>query len=284
MTRDDDLLERLAPLSGAPSRGFDDLLRLRAKRQLAQKIGVIAVVTALIATLGIGIATVGDRTGQPADPPGESHPPRFTGMVITHERHLAAQEPSTGESIALLDAAADPALDRQVTRAAASADGRWVAFELPFCTGDGRTGLWVTDGASEPRQLTAPCVGSSDDPEVDGRWAWSPTGSRLAAIEGDHLILIDPATGDRTELGRPAGDVTALAWSPDGTQVAYATMVGSVYRVSVEGGEHAVIAESLGQVPGGEEDPGSSGRPMARTSRSSPTRMGPGIREARCTS
>ena len=39
MTRNDDVLERLAPLSGAPSRGFEDLLRLQAKRQRAQKIG-----------------------------------------------------------------------------------------------------------------------------------------------------------------------------------------------------------------------------------------------------
>lgn len=179
-------------------------------------------------------------------------------MVITHERHLAALDPSTGESIALLDAAADPALDRQVKRAAASADGRWVAFELTFCDGEGQTGLWVTDGASEPRQLTAPCasVEPSDDFEVDGRWAWSPTGSRLAAVESDQLILIDPVTGDRTELGQLPGDVTALAWSPDGTQVAYATRGGSVYRVSVDGGEHAVIAESLGDVPGGEEGSG----------------------------
>ena len=85
MTRNDDVLERLAPLSGAPSRGFEDLLRLRAKRQRARKIGAIAVVTALIVALvGVGLGTIGDRTEKPANPPDESHAGTFTGMVIRY--------------------------------------------------------------------------------------------------------------------------------------------------------------------------------------------------------
>jgi hypothetical protein len=70
MTRNPDVLERLAPLSGAPSRGFEDLLRRRAKRELARKIGAIAVVAVLIlALLGIGLGTLDDRTERPAQPP-----------------------------------------------------------------------------------------------------------------------------------------------------------------------------------------------------------------------
>ena len=104
--------------------------------------------------------------------------------------------------------------------------------------------------------MTAPCVEYPEGPTSEGLWAWSPTGSRLAAVEGNTLILIDPATGDRTDLGTSAGGVTSLAWSPDATHVAYATRKASVYEVSVDGGEHALIAESLGHVPGGEEGSG----------------------------
>jgi Tol biopolymer transport system component len=277
MTRNPDVLERLAPLSGAPSRGFEDLLRLRAKRQVARKIGAIAVVTVLVVALAaVGLEEMRDRTGRPASPPHESQPGTFTGMVIRYTGNynnevpgdLVARDPSTGKAITLVDDAKVPDFNgRLVAWAAASADGRWVAFESPFCQGnlpegitEEKSGLWVTNGTDEPRQLTAPCAGGSE-PSDD--WAWSPTGSRLATVEGDHLILVDPATGDRTDLGQAAGP---LAWSPDGTQIAYAAApAGSpdgnspdgVYVVSVNGGEHALIAGSLGgEVPGGEEGSG----------------------------
>jgi Tol biopolymer transport system component len=282
MKRNPDVLERLAPLSGAPSRGFEDLVNLRTKRQLARKIGAIAVVTALVATLlAIGVVTIGDRTKTPATPPDESNAP-FTGMVIRytgqlylddHPGDLVARNPRTGETITLVDDASD-LLDPNdpIAWAAASADGRWVAFERPFCkellpegSTEGKSGLWVTNGTDQARQLTAPCVEYPEAPRTEGLWAWSPTGSRLGVVEGEHLILIDPATGDRTDLGRAAGVVTSLAWSPDGTRIAYATVPteglnsspkGSVYAVSVDGGEHALIAESLGQVTGGQEGAG----------------------------
>ncbi|MEP6972634.1 MAG: DUF4232 domain-containing protein [Actinomycetota bacterium] len=81
MTHTPDALDRLAPLSGAPSRGFEELLRLRAKRQRARKIGTIAFVTALIVTLLVaGLGTIEDRTEQPG---GTGGPTSLAGGPCT---------------------------------------------------------------------------------------------------------------------------------------------------------------------------------------------------------
>jgi Tol biopolymer transport system component len=69
--------------------------------------------------------------------------------------------------------------------------------------------------------------------------------------DDDALIVIDAATGDRTDLGTTAGDVTSVAWSPDGTRIAYGAVPrgtsddysaaeGSVHSVGVDGGEPSV--------------------------------------------
>ena len=200
----------------------------------------------------------------------------FPGEGSRSEGDLVAQDPDTGEERTLVAAEAliRHPLHSEVYRrvkngevvdldivsfltigsAAWSADGRWVAYQIVTCLGGfnddeaGEGGLWVTNGVDEPRQLTRPCL---ENPDLHAMWAWSPVGAQLAVADGDALGLIDPATGDRTDLGDAAADVTTLTWSPDGTRIVYGTMGGSVYSVGVSGGDHSALASSLGESVGG---------------------------------
>ena len=275
-----ELLERESTSVDLEPGHFDRLLGRRDRKRRNQRIraGVLALTLALLTFVALARAfSSSERTAD------EPHPPKFSGMVIRHTGRdpggsgdLVAENPSTGETITLVDHKVPGFRARVFAWAAASADGRWAAFESPFCDDrsevadwEERSGLWVTNGTDEPRQLTTPCLEepglAEPRPWKEGRWAWSPTTSEIAAVEGDRLVLIDPATGDRTDLGKTEGDLTSLAWSPDGSRIAYAsvpagspdgTIQGSVFVVGVDDGEHASIAESIGYVPGGEEGSG----------------------------
>ncbi|MDP9329039.1 MAG: LpqB family beta-propeller domain-containing protein [Actinomycetota bacterium] len=278
-----ELLEREGATVDLEHGHFERMLRRRDRKRRNQRIGagVLAIIIALVTFVAM------TRAFDAAKPPADgSHPRTFTGMVIRYTGNpygigplgdLVAQDPSTGEVITVIDGADMRFLrDRGIRWAAPSADGRWVAFEMVSCVAGHlvKSGLWLTNGTDQPRQLTAPCL---EGPEVsEGLWAWSPTGSRLAAVEGGQLILIDAATGHRTELGKTTGDVTSLAWSPDGSRIAYGTVpVGtgdgaantvraSVYSVDVRSGDHALLANVIGQLPGGEEGSGIRWSPDGR--------------------
>lgn len=225
---------------------------------------VFAAIVAIVAVALIARAL--DERTQPADPPTPTPDTTFrrgaevimfTGGDPWSEGDLVAQDPDTGSARRLIaaDRLSGPVNFERLTvgSAAWSPDGRWMAYEIVTCLGGfnaeaGDGGLWVTDGVGQPRQLTTPC---SEKPDLNGLWAWSPAGPQLVAVEGGSLVVIDPATGERTNLGEPAADITAVAWSPDGTRVAYGTQGGSVYSVGVGGGDHSRLASSLGYVYGG---------------------------------
>jgi Tol biopolymer transport system component len=232
---------------------------------------VVAILAVFLITRALG------ESEQPADPPTPTPTPssdtafRRDGEVITFSGddprgggELVGVDPDTGEVRALVAA---PALSRGlldgflIGSAAWSADGRWMAFEVVACGGGvtdagGSGGLWVTNGLDEPRQLTKPCFEEPDVAPYNELWEWSPAGAQLVvarrSADRTSLVLIDAATGDRTDLGAAVGrEVSGLAWAPDGTQIAYGTSPGgSVYTVGVPGGDHTLLAASLGYVYG----------------------------------
>ena len=109
-----------------------------------------------------------------------------------------------------------------VTRFAPSADGRWIAYEAVVCGPytcdpvEPGAGVWVV-GVTGPIHVT-----------TDGSYtsAWSPTTDRLAFVVGgsgggSELFQFDPATGERTSIVKSEGEIPTLAWSPDGSTIAY---------------------------------------------------------------
>ena len=84
-------------------------------------------------------------------------------------------------------------------------------------------GLWVAGADGSPIRVTS----SAHPPDVGGWvWAWSPAADQLAFVTGRsglaELVLLDPATGERTSLTTVA-EIATLSWSPDGTAIAIAS-------------------------------------------------------------
>lgn len=254
-----ELLERESATVDLEGDHLERLLQRRDRKQRNQRIraGALAIVLALLTFAALARAfSTKERTGNELDRP------QFKGTIVTYTGtprgwgDLVARDPDTGEVRTLVDAQSIDSTFRNliIGSAAVSADGRWVAFEVVACGGGisnegGAGGLWVTNGVDEPRQLTKPCF---EDPKAftyNELWAWSPTGAQVVVARSDGLVLIDPATGDRTNLGKAKGDVSALSWSPNGTRIAYGAE-GSVYSVGVDGGDHSLLASSLGYTYG----------------------------------
>ncbi len=156
---------------------------------------------------------------------------------------LVAVHPDTGESRTLLDPAVstDPlptaeggeVIRGEITNAAWSSDGRWVAFDGPD------DALWVMNAEMEIRKLAS---------TVYGGWVWSPTAAQLAMILNSTLTVVDASTGRMIDLGEVIGDVTsAPVWSPDGTRIVFGARGGSLYSVDVQSGKRSLLVRLPGE-------------------------------------
>ena len=259
-------LERLSP----PRIPFDRLVSRRDRRRRYQRIraGVLGIAIA-VAVGWLGVHAI--RSHQvPADdsrPPPTTPELRRDGEALLIDQRedssvwdLVAQDPGTGEVRPIVDT--EGIVDCPISSyfrctnfvhsAEWSSDGRWVAFDVGFAGPCGSTaGVWVKSALDEPRQLTRPCGTPGSDTPIEELWEWSPVGARLAyaRVDGDsdELFIIDPSDGSVTSQVTADRHLTALAWSPDGTRIAY-TDGGFVYSVPVDGGERSLLADSFEDV------------------------------------
>jgi WD40 repeat protein len=210
-----DVLERESARYAIRSGAFERMSRRRDRKQRNQRI--TATIVGL--TVAIGIAVVGsvalrsEREPQPAD---ETRIIREGEVLEFGDDGLVATDTTTGDQRTL---ARCQDCFFPFRKYSASLDGRWIAYSSITChlsCGDEKRagGIWVA-GTAGRRIL----VGGS------WRWAWSPTTDQLAftgdSEDGTELALFDPASGDRTSVVTTRGGIPALAWSPDGSTIAY---------------------------------------------------------------
>jgi hypothetical protein len=231
----DEILERAARAAervAIPADRYERLLRLRERRLRERRIAAAVVAIILATATFAGLARLLRDQGQPAD--------RNVGCPPCHEvirvtgGALVAVAPGTGKTRTLVD---DGAIHGMVRTAALSSDGGWLAYS-------DKDGLWVmrSSGNGEPRLIRGRLV---------RLWAWSPTETQLAVIRPStsspthhhELILINPSSGREADLGDVPGANawSVMAWSPDGTRIAYGTSGGSVYSVDVKSGDRSVL-------------------------------------------
>jgi WD40-like Beta Propeller Repeat len=256
-----DLLERVGDRFEFPADAFERLEhrreRKRKNRRIAAGVVGIAVFAALV--FGLARATLSDSGPSPADRPTPTPSIESTGSVLGRNEIVAfdqgqieAVDQATGDRRTLVTCG-DPCIF--FSQAAVSADRHWLAYTVETCLGalpcEPEAGLWVANGLGERRQLVQTCEPGHCFPML---WAWSPTSDTLAvagpidAPSGHRSIfLIDPSTGARTEVADAFPGEVALAWSPDGSRLAY-DGDGSVHIVGLGGGSPTVTVEGWSPV------------------------------------
>jgi len=191
-------------------------------------------------------------------------------------RQIYMIHPDGGEAIQLTD------LDGGVGSFAFSDDGNWIAYSAAdpesevaeqraelyggYAVEDAEfrmTHLWViaADGEGAARRLT-------EGDYTVGSFAWSPDGSRIAF---DHrpttqvgsfpmadISWVEVATGIVSALVTDDGPDSGPSWSPDGTEVLYATNAGAnpyygnteLAVVPRDGGDRRVLTGAFDENPG----------------------------------
>ena len=248
-----DLLERVGDRFAFPDQAFERLERRRDRKRRNRRIAAGAAGIAVFAALVFALAraTWSDSAPRPGEPPPSPTPSigiersgnpilRANEVVVDDHGSIEALDRETHTRRTLV-ACKDPCVF--FSGEAVSADDGWLAYTVETCLGalpcEADAGLWVENDLGERRQLIQSC-----DPDLCFSlvWAWSPTSPTLAvavpagAPSGPRsLFLVDPATGRRTRIADLAMDVETLAWSPNGSRLAYAG-AGNVYIVALDGG------------------------------------------------
>ena len=254
-----DLLERVGDRFGFPDQSFERLERRRDRKRRNRRIAAGAAGIAVFAALVFALAraTWSDSAPRPGEPPPSPTPSigieqsgnpilRANEAVVNDHGPIEAVDLETRDRRTLV-ACEDPCIF--FSGPAVSADDGWLAYTVETCLGappcEADAGLWVANDLGERRPLIQSCDPDLCFPLV---WAWSPTSATLAvagpagAPSGPQsLFLVDPATGGRTEIAELAMDVETLAWSPDGSRIAYAG-AGNVNIVPLDGGAPTVLA------------------------------------------
>ncbi len=113
-----------------------------------------------------------------------------------------------------------------------SPDRQWIAF------GGETSGLYLAGiSRGQVEQVTAQGI-------IDSPMAWSPDGMRLAyvALAEENLIqfagqlalwVYDRADGSRRQLARDPAQYARMAWSPDGTRLAYVSFDGTTQAINL---------------------------------------------------
>jgi Tol biopolymer transport system component len=122
-----------------------------------------------------------------------------------------------------------------------SPDGRWIAYKR-YRDRSGPAGpdegIYIIDATCIPRPLT--CQAAIQGPTGSARWgySWAPDGSRLAAATVDGLSILDVMTRawSQVPLTEEFPFITQVAWSPDGTVLAFVDAGSYLYVVDVGGG------------------------------------------------